>query len=336
MLFLGIDIGGTKRVLAVGDQTGEPLSQIRRPMEDSGDWRADLDCLVADGRELVAEWQDRTGAKLTRVGVSVPGPADPERGLLLNPPNLPSWHGATIGAALGEAFGVEIRVENDANAAALAEHEFGAGRGCEDMVYLTMSTGVGAGVISHGKLLRGAFGAAGEAGHVPVENPGAPCRCGLNGCLEVYVGGNAWRQRLREVVPESSAAFDLADRVRDDIRPEHLVAAAKAGDAFACQEFDRWLDYLAKGIIPVIMLLEPERIVLGTIATAAGESLCFEPLRERVAASIWPHQAERLSIVPASLGKDLPQRAGLAVALVGTPMIDSAQAGRSSSRSISP
>lgn len=324
MLFLGIDIGGTKRVVVVGDHSGRPYEQIRRPMEDSGDWRADLACLVEDGRDLLAKWQERTGESLARVGVSVPGPADTARGVLLNPPNLPSWQNAPIGTALHEAFGVEVRVENDANAAALAEHEFGAGRGSQDMVYLTMSTGVGAGVIAGGELLRGAFGAAGEAGHIPVEPSGERCRCGLSGCLEAYVGGNAWRTRLQRVVPESSSVFDRAGGDREAIRPEHLVEAAKAGDDFACGEFDRWLDYLARGIVPLIMILEPERIVLGTIATAAGESLCFAPLRERVAAGLWAHQSERLSIVPASLGDELPQRAGLAVALSGAAMLSSA------------
>jgi glucokinase len=324
MVFLGIDIGGTKRVVVVGDHTGKPLLQIRRPMENSGDWRADLDCLIEDGRKLLADWAERTGEELAGVGASVPGPADAVRGVLLNPPNLPSWHNAPIGRALQEAFGVEVRIENDANAAALAEHAYGAGRGVADMVYLTMSTGVGAGVIADGRLLTGAFGAAGEVGHLPVEFPGLACRCGLHGCLEAYVGGHAWRSRLREIVPDGSDVLVRAGGDRAALRPEHLVSAARDGDAFARGEFERWLDYLARGIVILVMALEPERIVLGTIATAAGQSLCFDPLRERVAAALWPHQAERLSIVPASLGEELPQRAGLAVALSGTPMADSA------------
>jgi glucokinase len=324
MVFLGIDIGGTKRVVVVGDHTGKPLVHIRRPMEHSGDWRADLDCLIDDARSLLGDWETKTGEGLGGVGASVPGPADAARGILLNPPNLPHWHNAPVGAALREAFGVEVRIENDANAAALAEHAYGAGRGVRDMIYLTMSTGVGAGLIAGGQLLTGAYGGAGEAGHVPVEFPGIPCRCGLHGCLEAYVGGHAWQARLREVVPEGSDVLSRAGGDRNAIRPEHLVLAAREGDRFACQEFDRWLDYLARGIVPLVMALEPERIVLGTIATAAGQTLCFDPLRERVAAALWPHQAERLSIVPAELGDELPQLAGLAVALSGTRMDTSA------------
>ncbi|HIF93267.1 MAG: ROK family protein [Myxococcales bacterium] len=335
MLFLGIDIGGTKRVVVVGDHSGQLLEHIRKPMENSGDWRADLACLVADGRELVAGWQERTGERLGRVGVSVPGPADTRRGILLNPPNLPNWHNAPIGDVLREAFSVEVRVENDANAAALAEFEFGAGRGCRDMVYLTMSTGVGAGVIADGQLLRGAFGAAGEAGHLPVESPGEKCRCGLSGCLEAYVGGHAWRSRLQRVVPVDSAVYSLAGRDREAVRPEHLIAAARRGDLFACGEFDRWLDYMARGLVPIVMLLEPERIVLGTIPTAAGEALCFEPLRKRVTRLVWPHQSERLDIIATELGDELPQRAGLAVALSGLSMSEGSKSTSDPARSAS-
>jgi glucokinase len=324
MTLLGFDIGGTKRVVVVGDHTGRPIAQIRRPMEHSGDWRADLAHLVADGRALLDECRAKGAGPLTRVGASVPGPADPLRGILINPPNLPSWRDVPIGAALREAFGVEVRIENDANAAALAEHAAGAGQGVGHMVYLTMSTGVGGGLIAEGRLLGGAFGGAGEVGHLPIEFPGLPCECGLTGCLEAYVGGNAWQRRLRTVVPDSSEVLALAGGDRDAVRPEHLVAAARAGDAFACREFTRWLDYLARGIVSLVMILEPERIVLGTIAVAAGEALCFEPLRERVASALWPHQAERLSIVPASLGSELPSLAGLAVALAGTRMSDAA------------
>lgn len=331
MAFLGIDIGGTKRVIVIGDPKGRPLAQLRRPMEQSGDWRADLATLVEDIRRLLAETGSGSPGQplqLERIGISVPGPVDAERGILLNPPNLPDWHDVAIGKALREAFpefgNLEIRVENDANAAVLAEHAAGAGRGVEDLVYLTMSTGVGAGILSGGRLLRGAFGGAGEAGHLPIEWPGRACRCGLRGCLEAYVGGHAWGVRLREVVPDSSQVLARAGGDRQAVRPEHLVAAARAGDAFALEEFGRWLDHLARGIRHLVMLFEPERIVLGTIATAAGESLCFEPLRRRVARVVWPRQAERLSIVPAELGAELPQRAGLAVALAGTRVMASA------------
>jgi glucokinase len=313
MAYLGIDIGGTKVVLALAGERGEGLRSVRRPMSLSGDWRQDLDGLVGWARE----WLGEARADLRRIGVSVPGPADPLQGRVLNPPNLPGWLDVPLGPELERALGVETRIENDANAAALAEHAYGSGRGIDDLVYLTMSTGIGGGVISGGQLVRGAFGAAGEAGHVPIQVGGALCACGLRGCLEAYVGGNAWRDRLRREAPAQGRVAALAGGNRADILPEHLVEAAREGDAYAVDAFGVWLEHLASGLVPLVMLLEPRRIVLGTIAAAAGEALCFAPLRSRVAARLWPQQAARLEIVPAALGRALPERAGLAVALEG-------------------
>jgi len=327
MAFLGIDIGGTKVAMAVSAADGRPVERLHRPIALSGDWRRDLEGLQQDARALLAEPGSLRLGGLERIGVSVPGPFERETGLLLDPPNLPGWSRVPIGAALAEAFGVEVRVENDANAAALAEWQLGAGRHYTDsLAYLTMSTGVGGGLILAGRLHRGARGGAGEIGHLPIAFPGMPCACGLSGCLEAYVGGNAWSARLRRSTPADSEVLARADGRREAIRPEHLVEAARAGDAFAGEELSRWIDHLARGIGSLVMLIEPEVIVLGTIAVAAGEALCFEPLRDRVASRLWRHQAERLEIVPAALGSDLPYRAGLAVALAADASADSAAA----------
>ena len=315
MTFLGIDVGGTKLAMAVGGADCVPLESLRRPIGSTGDWRSDLDHMIEDARRLLEDARKKGAAPLERIGVSVPGPVDPVRGILINPPNLPGWSNVPIAERMREALGVETRIESDANAAALAEWRFGAGRGSRHLIYLTMSTGVGGGLILDGRIHRGAFGAAGEVGHAPIESPGLACACGLHGCLEAYVGGNAWRDRLRVITPAGSRVLELAGGDRESIRPEHLVESAREGDEFALGELSRWLDDLARGIVPLVMTLEPDRIVLGTIATAAGETLCFEPLRERVAARLWPHQAARLEIVPATLGLELPFRAGLVVAI---------------------
>ena len=315
LTLLGIDIGGTKRVLAVGDHNSTIRARTRQPMRFSGDWRRDLEGLIAEARALL---ETAGGAgPLEAIGVAAPGPVDLASGVLRNPPNLPGWRDVPLGRVLGEAFGVPIRVENDANAAALAEHRFGAGRGARDLIYLTMSTGVGGGVICAGRLVHGSSGFAGELGHVPIARGGPRCACGLRGCLEAHVGGNAWAKRLRRVAPATSRVVALAGGDRRRIGPESLLAAAREGDAFAVDELARWIDHLAAGIVPLVMAFDPERIVLGTIAVAAGDALCFAPLRAKVASRLWPHQAERLEIVPASLGDALPEQAALAAAGAG-------------------
>lgn len=317
MTLLGIDIGGSKRVLAVGDHSSGVFARRRHPMRFSGDWREDLRVVIGEARDLLNEVERAGQGPLEAIGVAAPGPVERRTGVLRNPPNLPGWRDVPLAQLLEEAFGVPVRVENDANAAALAEHRFGAGRGCRDMVYLTMSTGVGGGVISDGRLVHGANGFAGELGHIPIVRNGRRCHCRLRGCLEAYVGGQAWSNQLRRRVPTSSRIFERVDGDRSRIGPEMLLAAAREGDPFANEELSRWLDHLALGIVPLVMAFDPERIVLGTIAVAAGEALCFEPLRERVAARIWGEQAERLAIVPALLGEALPEQAALAVAGAG-------------------
>ena len=314
MAFLGIDIGGTKLALCIGDSDGLPIASRRRAMAPSGDWETDLDHLIEDARALWAETDERSRGPLRAIGVSVPGPIDASKGILLNPPNLPGWRDVPIVERLSAAFDVEIRLENDANAAALAEWHYGAGRGARNLAYLTMSTGIGGGLIVEGRLHRGAFGGAGEIGHAPIDIPGQLCACGLRGCLEAYCGGHAWQAHLRAHAPEDSHVVRLAGG-RDAIRPEHLVEAARRGDAFARAEMERWLDYLSRGLAQLVMTLEPELIVLGTIAVAAGEELCFGPLRKKLSGVLWPQQTRRVRVVPAALGDALPQRAGLAVAL---------------------
>ena len=317
MTLLGIDIGGSKRVLAVGDHNSGVFARRRHPMRFSGDWREDLRVVIGEARDLLNEVERAGQGSLEAIGVAAPGPVERRTGVLRNPPNLPGWRDVPLAQVLEEAFGVPVRVENDANAAALAEHRFGAGRGCRDMIYLTMSTGVGGGVISDGRLVHGANGFAGELGHIPIVRNGRRCHCGLRGCLEAYVGGQAWSNPLRRRVPTSSRIFEMVAGDRSRIGPEMLLAAVREGDPFAREELSRWLDHLALGIVPLVMAFDPERIVLGTIAVAAGEALCFEPLHERVAARIWGEQAERLAIVPALLGDALPEQSALAVAGAG-------------------
>ena len=327
MPILGLDLGGTKTAFCAGEETGPLRARDTQPTQSTGDAEADLAELIARAQRFWQAAQAETegaapkgavaapGAPPSAIGLSVPGPIDARRGLLLNPPNLPGWRDVPMVSAFEAAFSCPVRLENDANAAALAEWRFGAGQGTQDMLYLTMSTGIGSGLVLGGRLHRGAAGDAGEAGHAPIHPGGRLCACGLRGCLEAYCGGIAWQAQLREQTPDGSQVLALADGNRQGIRPEHLVAAAKAGDAFALTAFDEWLEHLSIGLAQLVMTLAPERIVLGTIAVAAGEALCFEPLRRKVRARIWGGLADGLEIVPAGLGGELPFEAGRAAAL---------------------
>lgn len=314
-VLVGIDVGGTKVAFAAGDAAGRLHATERRPTAPSGDGAADVRGLVESLRGVLARAGIRAG-EIDAIGVAVPSPLDPERGVVLNPPNLPGWHEVPVRALFEDAFGVPVFLENDANAAALAEWHFGAARGFEHVVYMTMSTGVGGGLILGGRLHRGVMAGAGEVGHAPVEWNGEPCSCGLRGCLEAYVGGAAWTRRLRAIAPAASAVVALAGG-RDAVTPEHVVAAARSDDAFGLAEMMRWNDYVARGIVSLVFTLAPQVIVLGTIAVAAGEALALEPIRARVRERVWPALAAGLSIRAAALGDSLPYHAAIGVALEG-------------------
>jgi len=311
---LGIDVGGTKVALAVSDAAGRPLARLRRPLEPTGAWQRDLERIAADAKRLLRE-AGGEGAPAA-IGISAPGPLDLAAGQIDGPPNLPGWVRVPVCDVLSAALGAPAFLENDANAAALAEWRFGAGRGVGDLVYLTMSTGVGAGIVAAGRLVRGAAASAGEIGHAPVVWGGEPCVCGLRGCLEAYVGGAAWTRRLRAIAPETSRAVALAG-ARIALTPVHVVAAARDGDAFSCAELARYVEYLARALVMLCFTLAPRRIVLGTIPTAAGDALCLDPLRQRVRAALWPGLAREIEIVASGLGDELAFLAGIGVALEG-------------------
>jgi len=314
LLLLGIDIGGTKLALSLGDAEGKILRRFRRPTDPSGRPEDDVARMADDARQLLAEAGVARDA-VAAVGISAPGPVDVERGELVDPPNLPGWGTVPLVALVEEALGGPVAMENDANAAALAEWRLGAGRGFANVVYLTMSTGIGGGLILDGRLYRGHHSSAGEIGHIPIAGEGGErCACGMPGCFEAYAGGAAWTERLRRTAPEDSQVTALAGG-RAHVTPEHVVAAARAGDAFARREFDGWLDTVARGLATIAFTLAPERIILGTIAVAAGEELCFGPLRERVRARVWPAIADGMDIVPSALGADLADLAGICTAL---------------------
>jgi glucokinase len=313
VILLGIDIGGTKLALCLGDETGKILRRFRRPTDPSGRPETDIARMAEDARRLLGD-AGVARDEVAAIGISAPGPVDVERGLLIDPPNLPGWGTVPVVSLVKEALGGAVAIENDANAAALAEWRFGAGRGFPNVVYLTMSTGIGGGLILDGRLYRGRDANAGEIGHIPLGGQGELCGCGMPDCLEAYAGGAVWTQRLRRIAPESSEVTSLAGG-REHVTPEHVVAAARAGDAFALSEFDRFNDYVARGIATIAFILAPDRIILGTIAVAAGEDLCFAPLRERVRARVWPTIADGMEIVPAALGADLADLAGICAAL---------------------
>ena len=312
-LLLGIDIGGTKTVAALGRANGEIVAESRREDWAGGSWQADLEALEAQAGQLLREAGVSTH-EVDALGLCAPGPLDPVRGVVLEAPNLPGWHEVPVVEQLSAGLGLPGGLENDANAAALAEWRFGAGQGSAHMVYLTMSTGVGAGLILDSRLYRGAHFSAGEIGHVAVVPGGRLCSCGLRGCLEAYTSGAGLAARIREDVLAGQATGILARAGGDPARVSARLwaEALRAGDPYALALRDEFLDHLATGLAGVVIGLDPERIVLGTIVERNAD-LLLDDLRARVSGRLWPVHAD-VRIEAGALGPKRPAYAALCVA----------------------
>ena len=293
---LALDIGGTKLATGVVDPSGRVHSFHAAPSEPERGPEDGLERLFELGRQSIAE----AGLEVSAVGVGCGGPLDSERGVLLRPLHLPGWRDVPVVALAEEAFGRPAALENDATAAAAGEHRFGAGAGARHMVYLTLSTGVGGGVIVDGRLYRGAMGNGGELGHVTVDWNGRRCRgCGRKGCLEAYASGTSIGERAAEAVATSDRQSMLA--ALEHPTAADVAAAARDGDPLAVELWDETVEALACGLTSIVNLFEPEVVVLGGGVTRVGEQL-LGPVRAEVEANAVRPDGSPLAIVRSALG----------------------------------
>lgn len=310
MHYLAIDLGGTKTAVCLGDERGHLGPGHRMPTEADHDprrWRERLHGLIQDTlQEAGRHLQD-----VQSVGLAVPGPMSVRDGLVLAPPNMPAWRNIPVRAWVEELTGRPVHLNNDANAAALAEYRYGAFRGVPDLVYLTMSTGVGGGIIAGGHLVQGSRDLAGEVGHMVLDPHGPPCPCGQRGCLEMYCGG---RNVLHQVRAELTRGVDSCLREQlDDLTISALARAAGAGDALARSYWETFLDRLAQGIGILLMCYNPSAVVMGTIAIHLGD-LLLEPLRARLPRFAWEPTRQQLHLAASQLGPRIGDLGALALA----------------------
>jgi glucokinase len=316
--FLGIDIGGTKLAVGVATADGRVLAEARRPSEA----REGPDAMIGRAVELAREVVADAGLELAGVeaiGIGCGGPLDPWRGVILNALNNPGWIDVPLVTRIEDALGRPAYLDNDANAAALGEHRFGAGRGVRNMVYLTISTGVGGGLILDGRLFHGANGNAGELGHISVQvHGGRPCHCGSIGCIEAYCSGTNIAERFREAMAAGGSTV-LSAMDPTEITAGHVADAARDGDPLARRVWDESMELLGGGIVSIIHAFNPELVVLGGGVTRAGD-LLFEPVRRVVGERAMPWLVEPVRIVPAALGHLTGVLGAVAVALerIGT------------------
>ena len=317
MKLMGIDIGGTKTAVCAGDETGKILISKRMATRTEGTLDDYFKALAALCTEVLGpvSW---TLKDIDAIGISAPGPLDVKRGVLVAPPNNPGWTEVPVVKIIADRFQRPVFMNNDANAAALAEMSFGH-HGVQNLVYLTCSTGMGGGIIANGRLIQGATDTGGEIGHQILDLAGPMCGCGQRGCFEAYVGGKNVADRIREKIRTGNVRTAILDKAGGQIEKidfKALADAARAGDPFAVKEWDEYTERMAQGIGNLIMVLNPDLIVLGTIAIYEGDIL-MPPLREKLRKYVWKWPLGACRIMPSSLGARIGDLAALAVAITG-------------------
>lgn len=312
---LGIDIGGTKLAVGLATADGTLLAEARQASgaEDGPD--RVIGRILELARGVVEE--ARIGLEeVQRIGIGCGGPLDPSRGVIRNALNMPGWIDIPIVARIEQELGPPAFLDNDANAAALGEHRFGAGRGLDNLVYLTVSTGVGGGVILDGRLYQGENGNAAELGHISVDAAGRACHCGSVGCIETYCSGTSIADRTREVLAADDDPSVLRSGPVEAITAQVVAAAAREGDALAAAIWDGSMQLLGAGIVSIIHAFNPRLVILGGGVTRSGDQL-FEPVRRVVDERTMPWLREAVEIVPAALGEMTGILGAVAVALDG-------------------
>jgi glucokinase len=307
---LALDLGGTHLRTAVVAPNGTiGARDRRRTLIDRGADVVLADC--AESLTLIRQQHLASGGKApVAIGISAPGPLDPIHGVLYDPPNLGrSFWDLPIGDRLSAALGVPAALERDTHVAILAERAFGAGAGLDDVIYITVSTGIGGAVISEGTLMRGPDGVAGELGHITVDMNGPICGCGGRGHLERMTSGSGMARSAIEALEAGSDAPELA-RIAASLAPapleaRHVSEAAAAGDPIARRILDTAVRSFAAAAVSIVDIFNPQLIIVGGgIALAWGEAL-LGPARDLVAKTGFRVARARATIVPASLGDDV-------------------------------
>ncbi len=303
-LVLGFDIGGTKTALILGDTQGQILRRVEIPTPAAEPFDPAMAMINAAAQDLLVECRAEGLGVPEAVSVSVGGPLDIERGILFSPPHLAAWGEAPLKQRLGEEFGLPVYVEHDGNAGALAEFTFGAGKGSRNMIFLTVGTGLGAGLIIDGKIFHGSSDMAGEVGHMRIAEDG-PMEYGKAGSWEGYCSGSGLVKLAHRMQP---------GRWSKSLITREIVRAALDGDPDAravVAECGRWF---GRGLAVLVDLFNPDVIVAGTLGVVLG-NLLLEPARAEMDREALPRAAVVCRLVPAGLGSRLGDVAALMAAI---------------------
>jgi glucokinase len=296
---IGVDLGGTQIRALRTDLAGEKAARAEQLTLAQQGPQAVVSRILETVREVM---EGIPREEILGLGIGAPGPID-SAGVVHDPPNLPGWKGVSLVDELAGPLGLPIYAGNDANLGALAEYRFGAGVGVDHLAYLTVGTGIGGGVISHGRMLTGWRGFAAEIGHQTLDPDGPLCGCGQPGHLEAFASGPAIAREARKAL-EQGRSSTIPKQAGGAVTAKSVAAAAKGGDPLALELLRQAGYYLGLGLANLIHILEPQRIVIGGGVSLAGE-LLLEPARQTVDQRLMSPVYRGVEILPASLGPDV-------------------------------
>jgi glucokinase len=312
---IGVDIGGTKVAAGIVDASGKIFNQLRKPMA-ANDGAEDGFRAVASAIDSVLAGAAANAHQVKAIGICAPGPLDPKTGVVLNPPNLPCWRNFPLAARVTEVYRVPVKVDNDANAAALAETIWGAARGYRYVFYATVGTGIGTGIVLDGRIYHGHTGAAGEGGHVSIDYRGPLCPCGKRGCIEVLAAGPAIALRARARVAaepgRGAALLSLAQGKTELVTSEVVGKAYAAGDALAREILQETSELLTVWLGNIVDLLDPDVLVVGG-GVAAMLNPFFAEIKRLLPSWCVNPRASEIPLVLAHYGADAGIAGGAAL-----------------------
>ncbi|MGC9467570.1 MAG: ROK family protein [Anaerolineae bacterium] len=299
--FIAVDLGGTQIRTARFTEDGQMEERYATATKAMEGFDPVFERVISAIRQV---WPSE--GVVVAVGLGAPGPLNFKRGVLRFAPNLPGWVNVPLRDLLLEELGLPSFVGNDADVAALAEHRFGAGKGVADMIYMTISTGIGGGMIFNNRLFTGGNGLGGEVGHMAIDPSGPKCSCGNVGCLEVLASGTAIGRRARQRIAagEASVLLDWVDGDLSRITAKQVSRAGQEGDALAVSVFREAGLYIGSALVSLMYMLNPSLFVLGGSVTLAGD-LLFGPICQTVNARAPLAYREQTRIVRAELGGDV-------------------------------
>ncbi|MGH9512594.1 MAG: ROK family protein [Terriglobales bacterium] len=306
---IGVDIGGTKIAAGMVGRNGKIEHQVRAPMNCHADAATAMAAVVSAIDQVAAKIKEMSGddGAVRGIGICSPGPLDPKTGVVINPPNLPCWRNFPLAAEISRVYSLPVKLDNDANAAALAEALWGSGRDYRNVFYVTIGTGIGTGIVFDGQIYHGRTGAAGEGGHVTIDYRGPRCVCGKRGCIEVLASGPAIARRAQDKFRENPA-LDSAIRHYvngniSGITSEIVGKAYSAGDRIALDVLRETIELLSVWLGNMVDVLEPDVIIVGGGVASILRPLLGE-IRERIPACCVNTRCQEIPILPASYGVD--------------------------------